>query len=179
MKNQLSLSAVICAVLLSSCGPDKTATQNPEQSANATGIDTSVIAVLPFDTSYHWLFRDAKPAYLNGDDIRKTETLLKECLADHNLEQEDLFKELDARNPDDRLDRNHFVIDLARYKRQYTAVVNAKGEKEVWVNCFCSEPGYDWKKQILGVADGGNCYFNLKINLATGNCYDFQVNGDA
>jgi len=72
-----------------------------------------------------------------------------------------------------------FVIDLKKYKRQYIAVINSKGEKEVWVNCFCDTWKKNWRKELIFVLDGGNCYFNLKINLTKGEYYDLMVNGDA
>ena len=35
------------------------------------------------------------------------------------------------------------------------------------------------QKDLIFVNDGGNCYFNLKINLTTGQYYELMVNGDA
>jgi hypothetical protein len=73
------------------------------------------------------------------------------------------------------------VIDLKRYKRQYIGVTNEKGEKEVWINCFCIDPHnpkMNWKKEFVMVKGGGNCYFNLKVNLTTKKYYDFDTNSD-
>jgi hypothetical protein len=39
--------------------------------------------------------------------------------------------------------------------------------------------GYDWRKELFDVMDGGNCFFELKINLTSGKYYDLNVNGDA
>ena len=73
-----------------------------------------------------------------------------------------------------------FIIDLRKYYRQYIVTKNKKGEKEVWVNCFCSIQNMDyWKKQVVFVMDGGNCFFNLKINLSRKSYSDFEVNGEA
>jgi hypothetical protein len=59
-------------------------------------------------------------------------------------------------------------------------VTNKKGEKEVWVNCFCDTWNSNrWKTEILFVEDGGNCYFNFRINLATKKYHDLGVNGEA
>jgi hypothetical protein len=46
--------------------------------------------------------------------------------------------------------------------------LNSKGEKEVWINCFCRDGERDWRKNLVFVKDGGNCYFNLKVNLSRG-----------
>lgn len=59
------------------------------------------------------------------------------------------------------------------------AALNKKGEKEVWINCFCVDVRRDWKKQIVEVYDGGNCFFNLKINLNKSQYYELSVNGEA
>ena len=37
----------------------------------------------------------------------------------------------------------------------------------------------DWKKYSIFIKDGGNCYFNLKINLATRQYYELRVNVEA
>jgi hypothetical protein len=77
--------------------------------------------------------------------------------------------------------RAYYGIDFKKYdyKRQYVSIINSIGEKEVWINCFCDSFYKDWKKQILHVDDGGNCFFNLKVNLSTKKCYDIFVNGYA
>ena len=57
-------------------------------------------------------------------------------------------------------------------------MVNNKGEKVIWINCFCNDCNKNWKKEIIIVKDGGDCYFNLKINLMTKKYYDFLINGN-
>jgi hypothetical protein len=66
----------------------------------------------------------------------------------------------------------------SKYFKQFVAVINKNGEKEVWVNCCCEVMDY-WKKQIQTTLDGGTCYFNLKINLNKNILYNFSVNGVA
>jgi hypothetical protein len=65
------------------------------------------------------------------------------------------------------------------YRKQLITVTNKNGEKEVWVNCFCSTDNTDWKSKLVSVADGATCYFNFKINLTTKVYYDFIVNSAA
>ena len=57
--------------------------------------------------------------------------------------------------------------------------INSKGEKEVWVNCFCGQWDKSSRTNPVIVMDGGNCFFNLKINLTTGQYYELIVNGEA
>jgi hypothetical protein len=116
---------------------------------------------------------------LKPKDLAKLDSLLKGTINKYNQEQELIYIDEVNRHPLDSLDKRYFVIDLKLYKRQYVVTVNTNGEVEVWVNCFCSYWDRDWKKEVIYVCDGGNCYFNLKINLTTGKCYDLYVNGSA
>ncbi|GAB5523049.1 MAG: hypothetical protein Roseis2KO_09210 [Roseivirga sp.] len=71
------------------------------------------------------------------------------------------------------------AISLKGKRRQYVPVINKNGEKEVWINFFCSVRDDKWKGEIIAVFDGGNCFFNLKINLTEMTYYDLRVNGYA
>jgi hypothetical protein len=135
--------------------------------------DTAVVVIFPFGEKEEYLFKDAKAgAELTSADLDKIDSLLNKCIADYNTQQEKdpalQFKK----------DKSEYLIDLKKYKRQYVAVTNDKGEKEVWINCFCFDDPY-WKTYIIEVNDGGNCFFNLKINLSADTCYNLLVNGDA
>ena len=65
---------------------------------------------------------------------------------------------------------------LSGYKFQYLPIVNSKNEKIVWINAFCGEQK-DWVKEIISVDDGGNCYWQVFINLTNKTGYQFTVNG--
>lgn len=118
----------------------------------------------------------SKPAQLNGEEIKQLNTLIVNCIDQHNIKQEGLYKKIKKEDPKAR--KKDFVIDLKGYKRQYVAIINSNGEKEVWVNCFCFVFG-KWRKEIMSMKDGGNCFFNLKVNLTKEKYYDLSVNGDA
>ncbi|NCU36630.1 hypothetical protein EOM75_11540 [Candidatus Falkowbacteria bacterium] len=104
---------------------------------------------------------------------------MNECIKEYNPEQERRYNKIHKEHPEYNLKINHFIIELDHYKRQYVPVINEKGEMEVWVNCFCGNWGINDRTNILIVEDGGNCYFNLKINLTKENYYDLMVNGNA
>lgn len=146
---------------------------------NVYTVDTSLIAILPFNTAQDWVFKDSKPTDLTNDDLLKIEIILNKCINDYNPSQEKQFKEINDKHPEYKLSKKNFIIDLTRYKRQYIAVLNSKGEKEIWINCFCDTMNKKWKENLVFVLDGGNCYFNLKINLTTGLYFDLMVNGYA
>jgi hypothetical protein len=166
MKSVLLLSLSICLVY--SLGLCKTShyKTSKEVSKQQVVIDTNEVAIIPFNQDMWWVFDSSyKAASLLNDEIELVDKLLQKCLSDHNreLQQDNQFR---------------WVIDFTtrRYQKQYVAVVNKKGEKIVWVNGFCS-PKERWRTEIVSVMDGGPCYFNLKINLASMECFDLRVNG--
>lgn len=68
---------------------------------------------------------------------------------------------------------------LEEYKVQFLGFISEKQERIVWANFFCDEFGGNWKKDLILVKDGGNCFFNLKVNSDTKEVLDFYVNGEA
>jgi hypothetical protein len=59
-------------------------------------------------------------------------------------------------------------------------VINQEGEKEIWINFFCNEwESVGWKTDLMIVLDGGNCYFNLKVNLTNKTYSELIINGYA
>jgi len=179
MTKQLTILTFALTICLNSCRQTITSSKNQEQQKETIHIDTSVIAILPYDTTQYRVFENSKPTELTNDDLLKIETVLNKCIIDYNPEQERQFKEINDKHPEYKLDKNNFIIELERYRRQYVAVINTKGEKEVWINCFCGAGSQNWKTYLILVEDGGNCFFNLKINLTTGQYYELMVNGDA
>lgn len=170
-------------VTLFSCGQkEKAKTENKgmvEAKFDTIRIDTSSIAIIEFDTTFHWLFKNAKPAELNSEDLYQIEKILTDFLIKYNHDLRVQFEDKANKYPNKSFNLSNFIIDLNKFKRQYIPVINDKGEKEVWINCFCGQWGANGRTEIFEVEDGGNCYFNLKINLTTAFIYDFIVNGDA
>jgi hypothetical protein len=164
------LTIAFClTIALSSCGQSQTKKVNQVANNKADQIDNSKTAVIAFDKKGNYPFDNTfNPASLTQKDIYYIDSLLIACVTDYN----------------NSLDKDHkeWSIDLKKnnYRKQLIAVTNKKGEKEVWVNCFCHTwDNSNWKTNILLVDDGGNCYFNFKINLATRKFYDLGVNGEA
>lgn len=179
MAKQLIILVLVLTVNLSSCGQNRTESKAKNFDSTLFQVDSSVFAVQPFDTAQYWEFKDCKPAKLTKADLIEIEKLLRTCIDDYNPEQERQYNETKTKDPNLKINVKDFIIDLKKYKRQYYAVTNSKGEKEVWVNCFCDTWKKNWRKELIFVLDGGNCFFNLKINLTKGEYYDLMVNGDA
>jgi len=68
-----------------------------------------------------------------------------------------------------------------QYLRQYLGYYNARGEKVILINAFC-ETTYS-KEELTRtwviVLDGGECFYQIEVNLNTKKCSKFSVNGDA
>lgn len=141
-------------------------------------LDTAQFAVLKFNVKDDYLFKDAQPASLSDDEISQAQQLLAKCIRDFNVVQEAEFQKMVEAFPKIPWQKNNYIISLPNYRRQFIPVTNSKGDKEVWVNCFCADESY-WRTQVVSVDDGGNCYFNVKINLTKSLCYDLMVNGSA
>lgn len=74
------------------------------------------------------------------------------------------------------------IQHLSKYYRQYQGYYNEIGEKIVFINCFIKqsvESDPNWKKTMKLTRDGGNNYFNIEINITTGACSSFLINGHA
>ncbi|UOQ96128.1 hypothetical protein MUN81_12775 [Hymenobacter sp. 5317J-9] len=115
----------------------------------------SDFAVLPYRNS-NWEMmgfeKDVKQASLNQDELNKVNLFLVRAAQDNKLKV---------------------------YKRQYVCVIDQKGDKLVWVNCFCQAYDNEWRTKLFLVDDGGNCYYSFIVNLTTGKYYNLLVNGEA
>lgn len=180
LKTLARISSLL-APLLVACNQNTDTKPTPNSSNNkidSNQIDTSRFAILNHDSIRYKIFENGHATSLSQHDLREIERLLKECIDEYNEKQEVFFKERKFQNPEISINLNDFIIDLKNYQRQYVAVKNEKGEKEVWVNCFCGS-GTIPRKNPVDVCDGGKCYFNLKINLTTRHHYELMVNGYA
>ncbi len=132
--------------------------------AELPGTDSSHYTILSYDKSTDWMFVHGTATSLNKKELADLHTLLVISVAQHNRATKDAAFQ---------------IHHLEQFYSQYTPVGNAKGQKEVFVNAFCEAPSQDWRHEQILVQDGGNCYFQIKINLTTGAGYDCSVNGDA
>ena len=51
----------------------------------------------------------------------------------------------------------------------------------IYVNYFIDEPSSfsDWKSNYVLVDDGGDNFFQIKLNWSKMKCYDLTINGNA
>lgn len=124
------------------------------------------------------MFSEGKPVALSANECTQVEIILRSSIDAYNVEQAKIFEETSQKYPDLQLQKYPFVIELERYYRQYIAIENDRGEKELWVNCFCAFGSTAWRDTVVFVKDGGNCFFNVKVNLTTVTYEAFTVNGN-
>jgi hypothetical protein len=174
-------------LILSSCtqesnrktANDETAHINDIEQDNLELDDTTIIVLLELESTFLKRMGRSK-ANLTDDEYSQLERLLENHLEAYNKEQENRFAKLELEYPDSKLYIEDFTIELSYYRRQYVAYFNENGEKEVWINCFCFvNNNDDWKKAVFFVSDGGNCFFDLTVNLTLNNVLAFSVNGYA
>ena len=145
-------------------------------------IDQSIIAVIPYRPNQRPMMgiqEEVKGTELKEEDLLWIEKLLATCIDTYNEEKAAEIAHIRTEFPERNIKEKYILLDLPRYKRQYVAMMNKEGEKIVWVNAFCDDWDQNWRKELMFVLDGGNCYFNLKINLTTRTCFDLWVNGEA
>jgi hypothetical protein len=88
-----------------------------------------------------------------------------------------LKKSIQDYNDSEKSDKD---IDLGDYDIQIIPYLIEEDEKEVYVNCYCDPKGKaNPNGGLVSVLDGGNCYFNLRINLHERRYFDFMTNGHA
>jgi len=81
-------------------------------------------------------------------------------------------------------------ITFKNYYRQYVCYIENNGDSVAFINAFYKidfrpMPGDsvkrrdDWQFYLIEVKDGGDCYWNISINLSKKKYYNFIVNGNA
>jgi hypothetical protein len=67
---------------------------------------------------------------------------------------------------------------LAAYRGQYIGIVE-EGQRLIYGNYFCDAGSHDWQQEMILVDDGGDCFFQVRYDPATGAFREIRVNGEA
>jgi hypothetical protein len=65
------------------------------------------------------------------------------------------------------------------YRRQYFGVMFTEGQPLIYANFFCADDFDYWLESFVLVMDGGECFFQLLYDPATGQFSNLRVNGYA
>ena len=144
-------------------------------------LPESEYVILSYDKeTMYSTFIDLEPTKLSQKELIIIEELFQEMLIEHNAGQARALVKHNKENPTNQWERTGFELETKGFKRQYLPVINKKGEKIVWVNFLCRHFDHPyWRNYRMKVMDGGNCYYNFKVNLTTKKVYDLHINGYA
>ena len=67
---------------------------------------------------------------------------------------------------------------LTDYTRQYVGF-EREGTPFILINALCNTMSMDWQNHMIGVDDGGSCYFNLVYNVTDDAFSRLIVNGES
>jgi len=142
--------------------------------------DTSAIAMFENDTGKLYLLPQGSGlASLTQNDLGIADSLFNTAVNDYNNKQRPLLKGWYKKFQ--LQDSTRVLINPKKYRRQYFAYTDSNGQKIIYINCFCNDHNFrdhpNWKKYEVIVDDGGNCYFELKVNIDHKKYFDFFVNG--
>ncbi len=159
------------------------------ESKSEVKLDTINYSTLVFDKTDEWLtqyifpvtFRQTK---LNSDEITELYRLLSKAVDEYNeiIVPIKYQKFLKRNKSKDKINISAFKISVDKYKKQFIPILNEKDQKIVWVNCFIVQDFWkkndipDWHNKIVRVFDGGNNFFNIKINLTLKTFETLRVN---
>lgn len=160
------------AVSLSACGKIKEFTGLKDEPKNKRSVLHDGLkndeTILETPTHMEHVFgKDYQPWEPSEQDVRDTEEKIQKCFDD---QANAYVNRVLGKKPED-------------YNKQFVGAINSQGERILWINCFCKREINSfkgWKENIIFVADGGNCFIQIKFNLDKNDGhYEFKVNGDA
>jgi hypothetical protein len=131
-------------------------------------VDTALYTILTYDDhakmAMNWQFLNARPDSMTGVQVDSAEELIDSAYASY---LRDANKDI------------HLLQPLEVYHRQYVALINEQGEREIWINFFCGSFGNDWKHSVMVVDDGGGCFFQIRLNWSKKKVVELLPNGVA
>ena len=181
-KNTVKYLVIIILTAITACSEKaKSVSDNQtEKPKTEFQIPDSTYVILDFKSDWYWIFNDVKPATISKTELAEIEKIIRIAIKENNELQLKNLEEHNKNYPDNKWTETGFELKLDDFKRQFVPVINEEGQKEVWINFFCDDWGNEnWKTDIMIVQDGGNCYFNIKVNLETKTYSELRINGYA
>ena len=177
------MKIAICILILLIFGYRPSIQRKVDPSLNYV-IDSTDITIFAADSMKNRIFTDDyKVVPLRQSDILECEKLLKDYIKRYNIkgtEKLDSVKRYfrEVKHKEVQLYEGQFFINLKKYGRQYIAVKSKANHIIVYLNCFCNPSEFNYrKKDWVFVLDGGNCFFQMKIDLTDKKIFEFSENG--
>jgi hypothetical protein len=157
-----TIAVIAISVLFVGCSSIR---YKAQKSFNEGGFEFAILN----STKYNSVSGKAKPLDLSSADVSQIKLLLILARNEYNHTIQDSIR---------------MIRPFENYRLQWVPFINEKGEKEVWVSGLCkrsldSDIMKQWKKKLIVVRDGGNCYFHLRVNLTLESYTNVSVNGRA
>ncbi len=166
---------VLLFALLVSC--HTTQSENENRIETISFLPDSMYVIIDYDGQS--MFKNANATTLSTAELEELEELLNKASSAHNSNQLNLVNKHNLDNPENQITVTGQEVSTENHKRQYLPIINNRGEKEVWINFNCGTWFSKDKTEIFQVHDGGNCHYNLIINLTKKSFSNLSVNGHA
>ncbi len=177
MRNTIYILSLFVAITIS-CKSSKSELETANNYPKEFPFTESTYTVLNRPSGWQRIFKNAEPTELSQNELYAIEEILKKAIKNSNEQQMEYLRKHNEEYPKSKRTESGYELSLNKHLRQYLPVINENGEKEIWINFFCHNWNSDsWKTNIVKVFDGGNCYFNLKVNLSTGLYSIIMING--
>ncbi|SEO96834.1 hypothetical protein SAMN05444671_3853 [Flavobacterium sp. CF108] len=131
------------------------------------------IVIINSSENIKWISKKAyKPWNPNKSELNIIDSVLEKAVID----KRSLFL------------KQQSLKELKERYMQYLCYINDDGDKIVYINSFCKVPTIyhngkekllDWQNEMIDIADGGSCYWNIKINISTQSYFELMINGES
>jgi hypothetical protein len=162
--------AILSVTFISSCKENSKLQETDMHTKEESKFElaSSEYVVLKYQPEWHWVFKNGNPVVLTNSELIEIETILSTAITKNNEKQKQEVLKQKESNPNTSISNTGYEIKSSDYKRQYIPIQNSTGQKEVFVIFFCADLDLkNWRTELVQVEDGGNCFFNFKINLST------------
>ncbi len=130
-----------CALLFVSCN-EKTKVNKTTETLQYKRVKVDTLVIKDFKVVFQGAVFDFP---LTKEEMNIADSLLLKSVENYNKENK--------------------PINLRNYVRQYVVSLNNSGKKIITIYGSCSINGDLWRRSLLSVKDGGDCYFEIEINL--------------
>lgn len=177
MKPLAKLSILLSLIGLISCGKQNTTNVNSKLHFNVPQED---YVILENRLELGWPQLEGQPTSLSENELIEIELIIQRAIVENNRLQKKALERHNREYPEYPWKETGYELSTDGFKRQYVPAINEIGQKIIWINFFCDDWGNEqWKSEIITVLDGGNCYFQIMVNLATKSYSELGVNGYA
>ena len=117
---------------LSSCRRSNNSQSGSTSKANNLTNVTLEYAILKFDTTDKWFFKNAKPTNLTQREIEEIEIILKKCIDVYNPSQQLQYDTISKAHREYNLKPDSFVIKFSNIKDSISLLLIQQDSRKFW-----------------------------------------------